>query len=182
MMKPLFPKAVETQSRREMVGRNTKLQVLFTLLAFRTLVAFFVVAWGPFSILSAHPGGPFAEHALLTSAGVFLIGAGAFCYLRCTWDFAFIGLSFGPSSLIERGIYGRVRHPMYFGLILVLLGQSLLFKSWRMLGYTLVFAAGVHLLVILHEEPRMVKKWGAAYLQYCQQVPRWIPKIRRRPT
>ena len=110
------------------------------------------------------------------------MGAGAFVYIWCAWDFAFTGLSFGPSKLVERGIYGRLGHAMYLSLILVLLGESLFFKSWRMLGYTSVFAAGVHALVILHEEPRMMKTWGAAYLQYCEQVPGWIPRLRHRPT
>ena len=70
---------------------------------------------------------------------------------------------------------------MYFSLILVLLGESLFFKSWRLLGYASVFALLVHLSVILYEEPNMVKKWGADYLRYAERVPRWIPRIRRPP-
>ena len=71
---------------------------------------------------------------------------------------------------------------MYFTLVLVLLGESLLFKSWRMLGYTSVFALGLHVFVVLYEEPRFVRKWGTAYLRYCQQVPRWIPRLRQPPS
>ena len=169
------PQALEPQARVEILTRNGKLRVLFTLLAFRMLVAFFVVAWGSYSILSLHPGRPFAELAFLTSAGVFLIVAGAFGYIRCSWDFAVTALSFSPSFVVARGIYSRLRHPMYFSLILVLLGETLLFKSWRMLGYTPAANTDVHALVVFHEEPQMKKKWGAAYLQYCQRVPRWIP-------
>jgi protein-S-isoprenylcysteine O-methyltransferase Ste14 len=164
-----------------MVARKVKIRVLFTLLAFRLMVAFVVVAWSPYSILSAHPGRSIAELPLLTLGGVSLIGVGTFGYGWCTWDFAFIGLSFGPSSLMARGIYGRLRHPMYFSLTLVLLGESLLCKSWRMLGYASVVFLGVHVFVVLYEEPRMVKKWGMAYLQYCRQVPRWIPNLRQTP-
>jgi protein-S-isoprenylcysteine O-methyltransferase Ste14 len=181
-MKPSISKALERQARKELMTRHTKLRVLLTLLPFRMVVAFVVAASGPYSILTAHPGRPFADPALLTSAGVLLMGAGAFVYIWCAWDFAFTGLSFWPSMLVERGIYGRLRHPMYLSLILFLLGESLLFKSWRMLGYASVFAAGVQVLVIFYEEPRMVGKWGAAYLEYCRKVPRWIPRVRHRLT
>jgi hypothetical protein len=51
---------------------------------------------------------------------------------------------------------------MYFSLTLVLLGESLLLKSWRMLGYASVVFLGVHVFVVLYEEPRMGKKWGTA--------------------
>ena len=174
--------SLEPRVQVDMVTRNARLRVLFTLLAFRLSVAFFVVAWSPYSILSAHPGRPFAELALLTVGGVLLIGAGTFIFLWCTWDFAYIGLSFGPSLLVTEGICGWLRHPMYFSLILVLLGESLLFKSWRLLGYTSVLALIVHAFVILYEEPHMTKRWGTTYLEYCRQVPRWIPRVRRSPT
>ena len=149
------------------------------MLGFRLLVALLVAGWGPYSILSAHPGRPFGELVPLTLAGAVIIGASAAGYGWCIWDFALIGRSFGPSALVARGIYGRVRHPMYVSLMLVLLGESLLFKSWRLLGYASVFAVGVHLFVVLYEEPRMVKRWGAAYLEYCRRVPRWIPRVLR---
>jgi protein-S-isoprenylcysteine O-methyltransferase Ste14 len=161
--------------------RYSKLRILFSLLTFRLLVGFIVAAWSPYSILSAHPGRSFTELPPLALAGLFLIGAGVFGYVWCTWDFAFTGLSFGPPLPVARGVYGLLRHPMYFSLILVLLGESLLFKSWGLLGYASAFALLVNMFVILYEEPSMVKKWGTAYMQYAERVPRWIARIRRPP-
>jgi len=66
---------------------------------------------------------------------------------------------------------------MYLSLILLLSGESLFFKSWRVFGYASVFALMVHLFVILYEEPHMVKKWRPAYMQYAERVPRWVPRI-----
>ena len=57
-----IPKASEPQARAEMAGRNTKLGVLVTLLAFRTLVAYFVVVRGPTPYCRALPGRPFAKY------------------------------------------------------------------------------------------------------------------------
>lgn len=109
----------------------------------------------------------------------FLIVVGSVGYIWCARDFAFIGLSFGPPSLVARGIYGFLRHPMYFSLLLVRFGESFLFKSWRLFGYACVCGLVMHTFVILYEEPHMMKKWGSAYLRYCENVPRWIPRTRR---
>jgi len=68
---------------------------------------------------------------------------------------------------------------MYASLVLILLGESLLFKSWRLLGYASAIWIGVHLIVILYEEQALAKKFGASYEQYCKEVPRWIPQVRR---
>jgi protein-S-isoprenylcysteine O-methyltransferase Ste14 len=158
-----------------MASPNSKLRILIALLAFRLMVGFIVAVWSSYSILSAHPGRPFAEAAPVTVAGALLIAAGLIGYIRCAWDFAMIGLSFGPPLLVARGIYGMVRHPMYFGLTLILFGESLFFESWRVLAYACVLWLMTHLFVMLYEEPHMVKKWGPVYEQYRAKVPRWIP-------
>ncbi len=159
------------------MGRHFKLRILWALLTFRLMVGFVVAGWSPYSILSMHPGKSFKELVPLTLAGALLISAGVLGYLWCAWDFAFTGLSFGPSVPVERGAYGLVRHPMYSTLTAVLFGESLLFKSWRLLGYASVCALLSHIFVLLYEEPQMVKKWGNSYLQYAEGVPRWIPRI-----
>jgi hypothetical protein len=37
---------------------------------------------------------------------------------------------------------------------------------------------GVHLFVILHEEPTLRRKFGAEYETYCQNVSRWWPRLK----
>jgi len=165
-----------------MVARSSKIRTVVVLLAFRLMVGFIVAAWGPFLVLSAHPGKPLAERVPLTVAGAVLIAAGTFGYLWCAWDFASTGLSFSPSLVVESGIYGFLRHPMYFSLVLVLFGDSIFFKSWRLLGCACVFWLIVHIFVVIYEEPHMVKRWGSAYLQHSKRVPRWIPRILRPST
>jgi protein-S-isoprenylcysteine O-methyltransferase Ste14 len=36
-------------------------------------------------------------------------------------------------------------------------------------------ALGVHLFVLLYEEPILRKKFGADYQEYCRNVRRWWP-------
>ena len=163
-----------------MVTRFAAVRVFVMLMTFRLLVGFIIAVWSPYSILSMHPGRPFLDFIPLSIAGLLLVATGTAGYLWCAWDFASIGLSFGPPMLVARGVYGLVRHPMYFSLLLMLIGESLLFKSWRVFGYACVLALLSHAFVMIYEEPSMVKRWGAAYLQYSKEVPRWLPRLRRR--
>jgi protein-S-isoprenylcysteine O-methyltransferase Ste14 len=38
-------------------------------------------------------------------------------------------------------------------------------------------ALGFFLFLMLYEEPALTRKMGAAYEQYCEEVPRWIPRL-----
>jgi len=41
-----------------------------------------------------------------------------------------------------------------------------------------VVAFGVHLFVLLYEEPTLRRKFGSDYEAYCQNVSRWWPRGR----
>ena len=152
---------------------------MWKFLAFRLLVEGFVIGYVPYSILSSHPKPTPTLLSVLSITGLFLIVIGAYVYLRCIWDFAHGGQSDNPTSLVARGTYKFIRNPMYASLVLIQLGENLLFRSWRLLGSAAVFWFGVHLLVILYEERALAKKFGTSYEQYCKEVPRWIPRVRR---
>jgi protein-S-isoprenylcysteine O-methyltransferase Ste14 len=64
---------------------------------------------------------------------------------------------------------------MYIGVGLIVLGQSILFRSWHIAEYLVFFAVVVHLFVLFYEEPTLQKQFGGAYDQYRRRVPRWIP-------
>jgi protein-S-isoprenylcysteine O-methyltransferase Ste14 len=161
-----------------MAQDSGRFRVFLVLLAFRLLVASIVVVWSPYVILSAHPAMVLGLRVLVL-AGVFLMMVGSAAYVRSAWDFAFGGRGFAPNSVVAAGVYRFMRNPMYFGLVLILLGESLLFQSWILLGYAAVLWAMLHLFVMLYEEPAMAKKLGASYQEYCKQVPRWVPRIPR---
>jgi protein-S-isoprenylcysteine O-methyltransferase Ste14 len=39
-----------------------------------------------------------------------------------------------------------------------------------------------HLFVVLYEEPRLQKEFGAEYDAYRSRAGRWLPRLRRSPT
>jgi len=125
-----------------------------------------------------------AAPTLYSSIGFLPIALGAAIYLWCAWDFATAGQGTpapidAPKHLVVRGLYRFVRNPMYVGVLLILLGESVAFRSTRILVYAAIVFTFFNLFVILYEEPALKRKFGASYEEYLRTVPRWLPH--RRP-
>jgi protein-S-isoprenylcysteine O-methyltransferase Ste14 len=82
-----------------------------------------------------------------------------------------------PRDLVVVGFYRYVRNPMYFGILLMLIGYFLWYGYWSLLLYAVIVFGVIHLFVTLYEEPTLRKKFGASYEAYRRDVPRWIPKL-----
>ena len=83
-----------------------------------------------------------------------------------------------PKELVVAGFYRYVRNPMYVALILILVGHFFWFGFWGQLAFACLAFALTHLFVTLYEEPDLRKKFGPVYEQYCQAVPRWVPRFK----
>jgi len=78
--------------------------------------------------------------------------------------------------LARSGIYEYTRNPIYLGQIIFLIGLALTLNSIL----AAVIAAGTAVWFhnrVLGEERRMTELYGDAYLDYMNQVKRWIPKL-----
>jgi protein-S-isoprenylcysteine O-methyltransferase Ste14 len=81
-------------------------------------------------------------------------------------------------ELIRSGPYRRVRHPIYTGLLLAVLGSALALGELRgFLGLALVALAFRRKIGI--EERFMLERFGAAYQRYRAEVPALLPTCRR---
>jgi protein-S-isoprenylcysteine O-methyltransferase Ste14 len=80
--------------------------------------------------------------------------------------------------LVVQGIYRQVRNPMISGVFGILLGEALLAASLPLFCWFAFFVALNMVYIPLVEEPGLVKRFGADYLAYQQNVPRWIPRMR----
>lgn len=155
---------------------------LLKLLLFTLLVPGSVTLWLPYSFYSSRLNLRSLALSRFTIAGALLIAAGTAGYLWCALDFTFQGRGTPapidpPKVLVVRGLYRFVRNPMYISVLLILLGESLLFGSLPLLRYAGVVAALFHLFVLLYEEPALKTKFGSSYEDYCQRVRRWVPRI-----
>jgi protein-S-isoprenylcysteine O-methyltransferase Ste14 len=66
---------------------------------------------------------------------------------------------------------------MYVAVLAVILGQSLVFASYRVAEYGAAVWTAFHLFVLLYEEPVLRAKYGASCERYLRTVPRWIPRL-----
>ncbi len=60
----------------------------------------------------------------------------------------------------------------------MLVGEAIAFQLPWLAVWGMVFIIGMSSNIVLHEEPVLRKRFGEAYAQYCQSMPRWIPRIR----
>lgn len=157
-------------------------------LAVRNVVFTIVVpglggAWLPWWIVTSHSRtgvGP------VMWAAVPVIALGAVLYGWCVWKFAAVGrgtpgLWDAPRRVVAAGPYRWVRNPIYIAALVVVLGESWLFTSLRLVEYAGVMAVFFHLFVVGYEERTLSRRFGASYLEYRRTVPRWIPHPPREP-
>ncbi|MFA5861727.1 MAG: isoprenylcysteine carboxylmethyltransferase family protein [Candidatus Thermoplasmatota archaeon] len=84
----------------------------------------------------------------------------------------------GP--LIVSGPHSVVRHPMYTGIIVAVLGLGVAMGAvWVMLA-SLGFLAWYRLLVIPLEDRDLVRTYGDAYREYMRETPALVPLPRWR--
>ena len=80
-------------------------------------------------------------------------------------------------ELIRSGPYRWVRHPIYTGLLLAILGSAIALGEWRGL-IALVLVAAAVLRRIAIEERFLTQQFGAAYARYRAEVPALVPMPR----
>ena len=84
-------------------------------------------------------------------------------------------IPFKPASvLVNSGIYGWTRNPMYLGMALAYGGLAVLFNSLAALIVLPIVLAVVQTQVIAREEAYLERAFGREYLAYKSQVRRWI--------
>lgn len=77
-------------------------------------------------------------------------------------------------ELIRSGPYALVRHPIYTGMLLALIGSALMLANWRaLIGLALIAASILRKLRI--EERFMAQQFGEDYARYRAQVAMLVP-------
>ena len=158
----------------------TSLPVLLKTAVFTVLVPGTVVAGIP-RVLARYD----RESPTLDSPGARVVGAlsfvaGALLYLHTALRFSSEGDGTPaprdePDELVTGGAYRYSRNPMYVGILLLIGGQAVRYKSLHVCWWGLVCWLGFHRRIVEFEEPHLREKHGEAYEEYCDRVPRWLP-------
>jgi protein-S-isoprenylcysteine O-methyltransferase Ste14 len=115
----------------------------------------------------------FGAGALITAAGL-IVAVWARVYLGRNWSGTVTIKE--DHELIDRGPYALVRHPIYTGLLVALMGSALARGEWR--GLFAVLIAWAALWRKLQVEERWMRaRFGARYENYCQRVPALVPQM-----
>jgi len=111
--------------------------------------------------------------SVLTAAGL-LFAVWARLHLGRNWSCT-VTIKDGH-ELITSGPYALVRHPIYTGLLLALLGTALALGEWRGL-LAVALAGGAFWFKLRIEERWMRQQFGAAYLAYAHRVRALVPFV-----
>jgi protein-S-isoprenylcysteine O-methyltransferase len=129
---------------------------------------------GPLS-LRIFPDGPLLEYGglIITSAGLAFTA----------WGRAILGRNWSAvvtirqnHRLIRTGPYRWVRHPIYSGLLLAMLGTAIYFGQWRGLVGMAVGLTGFWMKARL-EETFLIEQFGEEYIEYKKEVKALIPSV-----
>jgi protein-S-isoprenylcysteine O-methyltransferase Ste14 len=150
---------------------------------FTILVPGTVVGLIPWVILSGDGGPQPASAPMLRIAGALAAAAGAVLYFVCLADFVRHGRGTPaptdpPRQLVVRGPYRFTRNPMYVAVLLIVVGEALVFGVAGLALYAALLAAAFHLFVVGYEEPTLSRLFGAEYDAYRRSVPRWLGRRR----
>jgi protein-S-isoprenylcysteine O-methyltransferase Ste14 len=83
-----------------------------------------------------------------------------------------------PKKLVVSGLYRYTRNPMYLGVLVVQTGTLVWYGSLAQAVYWVFLCIGFNLFIHANEEPHLRRTFGAAYEQYCREVPRWLPRLK----
>jgi Putative protein-S-isoprenylcysteine methyltransferase len=142
-----------------------------------------VVGFGPWLITRWRLPDVATYPVALMALGVVLIVVGLIPPVAAFARFAQAGgtpMPLAPTArLVVEGFNRYVRNPMYAGLLVVIVGQALLFARWELLLYAAFFWAVTAAFARWYEEPALLRRYGAEYEAYRRAVPAWIPRVRR---
>ena len=81
-----------------------------------------------------------------------------------------------PDRIVDTGLYGYLRNPMYLGHLIFYAGLVVTFHSLVALALLLVHIPWFHARV-LEDEKHLELRFGEDYRAYMRRVKRWIPYV-----
>lgn len=130
------------------------------------------IAWAMPELGLALSGGSFvAVIAVLLGVLTSVAGVVEFRRARTTVNPLTPGAA---SSLVDGGIYGLTRNPMYLGFALALLGWAIFLANPLSLAMLFVFVGYMNRFQIAPEEKALESLFGDEFKRYRSKVRRWL--------
>ena len=123
---------------------------------------------------------------LLSRAGVMSLPAGVYLVMLVSSAVLFLGFSVlalgwkevyrGRGRLVTTGLYARLRHPQYLGLILIIIAFLIMWPTLLTLILA-PFLIGRYVLLSREEDRELEKEFGGEFTRYRETVPGFIPSM-----
>ena len=123
---------------------------------------------------------PRLDHWLVVCGTTVVLVAESFRLMTIGFDYISRGGNFGQISasfLVQKGVYGLTRNPMYFGNMFIAIGMVMVAGSPFMYGLLLPFFMFVYWSMVRAEEAYLLQRFGSEYAQYCARVNRFVPSL-----
>lgn len=151
------------------------------------LLPFTVTVIVPFWLLSSDPSRDSAPQlttvrVLVLAAGAASLALGLTLFISTLLHFARTGKGTlapwdPPRVLVVQSVYRYVRNPMISGVMFILLAESLLTGSRRVLVWFGLFFVINLVYIPFFEEAGLAARFGERYRLYKKNVPRWVPRL-----
>jgi protein-S-isoprenylcysteine O-methyltransferase Ste14 len=173
-------------------SRKKTYQQKYGELAYRNAWAHFGVP-GLVTILAAavhtsYMNGPSVPHGWWTTVFVvlgwlmLLVGAGLAVRGVLTFGFDNIAMLYvyypEEGRIVDMDIYSVLRHPVYAGVLRIIIGLGLLNGNANALAFILLLPLGLFSWIRLVEEKELIERFGQSYLDYRKRVPTFWPRPR----
>jgi protein-S-isoprenylcysteine O-methyltransferase Ste14 len=177
ILSPLYLRMFLSRNQRPFLARSRWI-ILIRLAEFSDVFLFLAAAyrWGWNFALTPAPRAAAAVGLILGAAGAGL----------ATWSKFRLGAFFSTSlgvkeghEVITTGPYAWVRHPMYTGLLLVMLGGALVYNSGLALAMLLLPFCVFFFWQSALEEKLLLIQLGESYRRYRQSTGRFLPRLAR---
>lgn len=112
---------------------------------------------------------PFKPGTILFYTGLFAFMLGSTILSMATCHF----IMTPPDQIITKGVYRLSRHPMYLATFFICLGAGISSGSWIFIILCIIMIICFHKEALV-EERVCLEKYGNAYQEYLNSVPRWI--------
>lgn len=117
-----------------------------------------------------HPLRPFGFVVFVAGGFIGIAGVIAFRQQRTTVN---PHKPENASSLVDGGIFGYTRNPMYLGLVVGVIGSAFILRDASGFVFALLTMAYLQRFQIVPEERIMLKLFGEEFEEYCKRTNRW---------
>lgn len=153
--------------------------------AYTVVVAVSVAfGWGLFRVRDTLLGTDLGTHWPVLALGLALYAGTVALEIQVRRHLSFRVLAGAPelaaepseSRLLRDGIYSRVRHPRYLGVVVGMLSMAVIANHAGIYLLWLATLPALYLVIVL-EERELRERFGREYEDYCREVPRLFPRL-----